>query len=225
MRLFGIKISPFALSVACIIGVSILICILTLSCSTNTVTFETTFYFVCYSTEDNAISASSVSNTVSSYGGAGYILEYNGAYYVTVACYYKQNDAEKVCESLKKRDLNCQVLEVSTDEYPLTSTSAATKKLYLGNLNTLQSLSSLAYECANKLDTGEYNQSKAKSVIEDIGSGINGLLSANTDNCFSSDLRRLKAECNEAGEGYVYSKDLRKLQIAIADTIINIKLY
>lgn len=224
MRIFGNNVSPFFVSMVAVIAASILICIFTISCSANTVTFETTFYFVYYANEENAISASSISGAVSSYGGAGYVLEYNGNYYVTVACYYNKNDAEKVCKSLKKRDLYCEIIEISTDKYTLSSTNPNTKQLYQGNLNTLQSLSALAYECANKLDTGEYGQNQAKSVISDIENGIKGLLSANADNCFSEKLRRLKAECNEAYEGYVYSKDLRKLQIAIADVIINIKL-
>ena len=48
---------------------------------------------------------------------------------------------------------------------------------------------------------------------------------ANADNCFSGEIRRLIAECDNVNEGYVYSKDLRRLQIAIADSIINVKLY
>ena len=47
---------------------------------------------------------------------------------------------------------------------------------------------------------------------------------SNPDNCFSEEIRRLIAECSDASEGYVYSKDLRRLQIAIADSVINVKL-
>ena len=91
-------------------------------------------------------------------------------------------------------------------------------------MNTLNSLSFLAYECANGLDTGEYNQSKAKGVIDAVKSGLNGLLNANTDNCFTKDLKALIAECDDKKSGYVYSKDMRYLQIAIADAIINTAL-
>ena len=188
----------------------------------NKLSFSATFYFVCYSVEDNAISASSVSDAVSSYGGAGYVLEYRGEYFVTVSCYYEKSNAEKVCESLKRRNLECEVLKIETDEYSLPA--SADKNLYLGNLNTLLSLSTLAYECANKLDTGEYGQANAKNVISDIKTGINGLLNANKSNCFTQNLKRLISLCNETGGGIVYSKDLRKLQIAIADDIININL-
>lgn len=225
MRIAGKKISPFIISVAAVTAVTAAILVAAFSCSTNKLTFKTTFYFICYRTEDNAVSASSVSDAVSSYGGAGYILEHDDAFFVTVACYYNDNDAKTVCESLKKRDLDCEVIKISTDEYTIAGTSNANNKLYLGNLNTLQSLTSLAYGCANALDTGEYGQTQAKSVISDIQNTLKGLLTANPDNCFSGQIRRLIAECSDVSEGYVYSKDLRRLQIAIADTIINVKLY
>lgn len=220
------KFLPFIISVAAVLTASIIICISATSCSGEKISFKTSFYFVCYAVKDNSVSASSISGAVSSYGGAGYVLEHDGVFYVTVSCYYRETDALTVCESLKKRDMNCTVLTVKTDEYPLETTNAKNNsKLYLGNLNTLNTLSSLAYECANGLDTGAYNQTSAKTVIADIYSGLSGLLSANADNCFTNEIRRLTAICTDAGEGFVYSKDLRKLQIAIADTIINVKLY
>ena len=225
MSISGKKVSPFIISVAAVIVVTVIILVTTISCPANKLTFKTTFYFICYRTEDNAVSASSVSDAVSSYGGAGYILEHGDAFYVTVACYYNDDDAKTVCESLKRRDLDCEVVKISTDEYAVAGNSSANNKLYLGNLSTLQSLTSLAYGCANALDTGEYNQTQAKSVIADVQNTLKGLLAANPDNCFSAQIRRLIAECADVSEGYVYSKDLRRLQIAIADTIINAKLY
>lgn len=226
MNVRGAKISPFFLSVAAVLTVTAAICISAASCYGYTVSFPAAFYFVCYSVEDNAVSASSVSGAVSNYGGAGYILEIDGAYYVTVACYYTQNDAQTVCASLKKRDLDCEVLAVETEEYRLQSFGAKQyAALYRGNLNTLYTLSTLAYDCANALDTGEYTQSMAASVTDSILSALNGLYTANADNCFSSELRRLIAACRDAGSGYIYSKDLRRLQIAVADTVIHIALY
>ncbi len=215
----------FGLAIAAVALVSVIICVCAFACSGGTLTFKTTFYFICYRSPDNAVSASSLSGTVSSYGGAGYILNYDGDYYVTVACYYDNNDAETVCANLKKRDLKCWVLKVQTEKYKLPSRSAKSKsKLYEGNLNTLNSLSTLAYECANRLDTGEYNQGKAKEVISAIKSGLNGLLKNNADNCFTSSLEYLITECDDKADGYVYSKDMRYIQIAVADAIINAEL-
>lgn len=187
--------------------------------------FERCFYFVCFTVRDDAISADAFSNSVTNLGGAGYVLEYGGDYYVTVSCYYSEKDAERVRQSLLRRGLQCSVLKVETKNYILKSGLKNSEKLYLGNLNTLYSLSTLCYECANGLDCGEYSQTSAQNVLSNVESGLNGLKKANPSNCFSGEIKRLLAECEAAGNGYIYSKALRKLQIAIVDTIINIDLY
>ena len=159
----GFKCTGFIVGVAAVIIATIIICASAASCSVGSVTFKADYYFVCYRIADNAVSASSLSGTVSSYGGAGYILNYDEGYYVTVSCYYKKTEAETVCLGLKRRELDCSVLEVNTNKYKIKSYGAKKNaELYLGNLNTLYSLSSLAYECANGLDTGAYTQEKAK---------------------------------------------------------------
>lgn len=218
--------SPFFISVAAAVAVTVIVCISAFSCGSAKITFKTCYYFVCYAMKDNSISASSISSAVSSYGGAGYILEHKGAYYVTVACYYEEKDAESVCKEINGRNMNCSVLKIETKEYSLkTSNARKCADLYKGNLNTLHSLSRIAYDCANALDTTLYDQSKAKNVLTDIKSGLESLLKSNPSNCFTDELRRIINLCNDAANGFVFSKDLRKLQIAIADTVINIQLY
>lgn len=225
MKVRGREITPFIIAVGSILAATVIICALAVSCNTATLTFETTFYFVCYKSTDNYVSASSVSDAVASYGGAGYILELDGEFYVTVACYYTENDANTVCDSLSRRELDCFVLKKQTEKYSLPRSAEGNSSLYKGNLNTLTSLSSLAYTCANKLDTGEYTQANSKQVIADILKGLKSLQTANPGNCFSGELKRLITICEDAGKGIIYSKDLRKLQIAIADSVINIELY
>lgn len=225
MRVRRREITPFVVAVGAIFAVTVIICAFAVSCNTLTLTFETTFYFVCYKSSDNYLSASSISDAVSSYGGAGYILELDGEYFITVSCYYSENDANAVRDSLARRELDCFVLKKEITEYSLPRSASKNAELFRGNLNTLTSLSSLAYACANKLDTGEYSQANAKQVISDLLKGLKSLQNANMSNCFSNELKRLTIICEDAGSGIVYSKDLRKLQIAIADTVINIELY
>ena len=225
MKVRGQKITHFIIAVGTILAATVIICALSFSCNTLTLTFETTFYFVCYKSSDNYLSVSSLTDAVSSYGGAGYILELDGEYFITVSCYYSENDANSVRDSLARRELDCFVLKKQTDEYPLPRSAGKNAELFKGNLNTLTSLSSLAYTCANKLDTGEYSQANAKQVLADLLKSLKSLQSANAGNCFSNELKRLATVCEDAGNGIIYSKDLRKLQIAIADTVININLY
>lgn len=221
----NVRISGFIVAVIAVVAVTVVICVSAISCSSAKITFNSCYYFVCYRTADNSVSASSLSQTVSSYGGAGYMLCHNGNYYVTVSCYYTATDAETVKASLKRRGLDCSVLEIVTEDYKLNGYSAKkNSELYLGNLNTLHSLSVMAYECANGLDTGEYSQSRAKDVISSIKSGLVGLKKANAANCFTEDLELLIAQCEDRESGYLYSKDMRYLQIAVTDVIINARL-
>lgn len=214
-----------AIAITAVALISLVICICAVSCSAKKLVYKNVYYIVCYREPANSVSASSLSGTVSSYGGAGYILNIDGNYLVTVACYYSEQNAKTVCESLKHKNLDCTVKKIETESYKISrSLYNKCEKLFTGNLNTLNSLSSLAYDCANKLDTGEYNQSKAKSIISEIKSGLNGLKQANTDNCFSEHINMLTAQCDDKEKGYVYSKDLRYIQIAVIDVIVNIKL-
>lgn len=137
---------------------TVIICFCAASCSGTKLSFKETYYFVCYRISDNAVSAGSLSDTASSYGGAGYVLSRDGKYYVTFSCYYEENEAETVCANLKKRDLECTVLKIETGEYRLSNKNNI--NLYLGNLNTLNSLSALAYDCANNIDTGVFRRAR-----------------------------------------------------------------
>ncbi len=216
----------FIIAIVAAVAVTALVCVLVIVNGGGKLTYKATYYYICYRVADNSVSASSLSDTAASYGGAGYILAYDGNYYVTVSCYYSENDADGVCSSLKRRGLDCSVLKVSTDKYKMKTRSARKNEdLFKGNLNTLNSLSLLAYECANGLDTGSYNQSKAKDVVSAIKSGISGLLRANSDNCFTESLENISDMCDDKFDGYIYSKDMRYIQIAVTDAVIHAELY
>lgn len=212
-------------AVAAVVLVTVIICVSAIACGGKTLDFYAEYYLVCYRIADNTVSAGALSDTVASYGGAGYVIGRGGGYYVTVSCYYNENDAKTVCAALKKRELDCTVLTAETPDYRLKGSSSNNAELFTGNFITLDSLSVMAYECANGLDTGEYTQSKAKGVAADILSGLNGLLKANSGNCFSGGISKLAAECTERQSGFLYSKDMRYLQIAIIDVILNAQLY
>lgn len=188
--------------------------------------FSAAFYYVCYGSFDGAVSAGSVSDAVESYGGAGYVIESGGLYYITFACYYEKDDAEKVIAALAEKNIDCKLLTVSRSDYELPNFSAKRNgKLYKNTLTALVSLSRAAYECANAIDRGECSQSAAKSVLSSIDDGLNSLGKSNGDDCFGREISRLKGLCFAAAEGYVFSKDLRALQIAFTDAVISVELY
>ena len=213
------------LTLGTILLATVIICFCAATCSGGKFKFEKTYYFVYYRMSDNAVSAGSLSQTASSYGGAGYVLYHNDKYYVTFSCYAKDEEATAVCSNLKRRDLECEVLKIEITEYKLQSRNAKrNQNLYLGNLNTLDSLSSLAYECANGLDTGEYSQEKAKGILATINDTLRGLLKNNENNCFTASIQSLIDECDRLSGGYLLSKNMRYIQIAILDKILHAEL-
>jgi hypothetical protein len=188
--------------------------------------FSADYYYVYYSTMQDEISASSLSSTVQSYGGAGYIVESDKNYYITIACYYEEDDANSVCTTLSQSGIKCDVLKVSTKDIKLTSAYAKNNaNKYSGVLNTLDSLSKLCYDIGNNMDKGEYNQEKAKGALSGVSSALNGLLRENSDNCFTQSLKYISSECEDVCFGYIYSGEVRKLQIAIVDSIVNCNIY
>ncbi|MCM1546077.1 MAG: hypothetical protein NC033_03465 [Clostridiales bacterium] len=213
-----------AAAVAAVVIVLIILCFTLPSCA-GKLGFKTTFYYVCYDSPPDAQSASSVSSLVHSYGGAGYIIETGGKYYVTVACYYDDRDAQSVVATLGKKGLGCSVVKVEAGDFELRGSAKRNAEKFKGNLDTLLSLSRLCYDLANSLDSYSVSQSSAKSLLGDVGSGLSGLADINTANCFTNDLKRLKAECSDASGGYIFSHDVRRLQIAICDAITSVKIY
>lgn len=217
-----LKLLPFIISVTAAILVTAAVIFAVFYGGGGKKEFSAVFYAVCYRTEDDALSADAISENVSGLGGAGYVLEYGGKYYITVALYYSSSEAEKVVKNLLDKGVMCEAVKLERTQFNAKDKNEA--ELFGGNLNTLISLSKLCYDCANSLDGGEYGQQAAKGVLADIEKCLDGLEKANKDNCFFGELERLKAECRAAG-GFIYSKNMRKLQIAIIDTVINIDLY
>ena len=220
----GLNLQMF-LTLGAVLLATVIICFCAATCSGGKLKFQKTYYFVYYRSSDNAVSAGSLSDAASNYGGAGYTLTHNGNYFIIFSCYYKENDAKAIVSNLKKRDLDCSVLKIETKEYKLQNRNAKNnQKLYLGNLDTLYTLSTLAYECANGLDTGEYSQERAKGILASIRDTLNGLLRTNENNCFTENIKNLLNECDRANGGYLLSKSMRYVQIAIIDKILKAEL-
>ena len=195
------------------------------SCSGESLSYTVTFYFVyCYEAggEDEA---DSLADAVRSFGGAGYSLSYGGKYYIAASCYYSEISALSVCESLNRRGLSCGLLTAERESYSLTTSFARTNSQSLkGAINSLYGFGKVLYECAAALDTGG-SQSDAKSAVKDAQSVISALLRSDSLACFSPYLNYIYALCDDiVYGGYVYSRDVRYVQIASADCLLKVTL-
>lgn len=217
-----------ALRLASAVAVLLIILIIVLCVTqygSKKLNFEAVFYYVCHNSPEDSASVASISGLVHNYGGAGYIVTCGGKNLVTVACYYSETDAVTVCNSLNAKGLKCSVVEVKVKDKRLNGGAAKNSAKYEGNLNTLLSLSKICYGLANSLDKYEIGQSGAKSLLSDVESGIDALINSNAANCFTGELNNLKAECGDVSYGYIFSYDVRRLQIAICDSIANVNIY
>ncbi len=191
------------------------------SCNSS-IQFSVNYYFVCYKSTDDAYSAGSISSSVQSYGGAGYIIRLGGEYYVTVACYYSVEDAQSVCNSLYNAGLSCQVVEASVQSYDIPHALSADRESIVGSINSLNQLGTILYEAANAVDSGLMNNTAARGVLTDVRSTLNGLSAANADNALYDEIEYIIALVDNINGGYIYARELRALQIAVCDCILNV---
>ena len=195
------------------------------SCSGESLSYTVTFYFVyCYEVGGD-YEADLLADAVQAFGGAGYSLSYGGKYYIAASCYYSETSALSVCESLNRRGLSCGILTAKRESYSLTTSSArANFQSLKGAIDSLYGFGKVLYECAAALDTGG-SQSEAKSAVKDAQSVISALLRSDSLTCFSPYLNYIYALCDDiVYGGYVYSRDVRYVQIASADCLLKVTL-
>lgn len=201
------------------IGVGIAI-IVSFACLGNVkIKFKSDYYFIYYRVSDNALSVNGLSSSYADFGGAGYVLEYKGNFYVTLACYFNEDDAKKVCEELKK-DVDCSILSVNVRYFKVKNRDRKNSLLYLGNLNTLNAICNIFYSLANRLDIGDIGQDKAKEIVLEAKKSLGQLLKNNENNTFTHKIKYLITLCNSLPTKLM-SGNLRYVQIAIIDCMLN----
>lgn len=188
----------------------------------STIEFSARYFFVCYKSADDAHYVDSISSIVQSYGGAGYIAKIGSEYYITVACYYEQEDAQGVQESLSQSGLNCRVIETYAGGYEIPAALRTEKNNIMGALTALDQLGNIFYQMANGLDGGGLSQSAASSVIDDAYVMLGGLQSYSFGQNFADEIAYLRTLVGDVGGGNIYARDMRALQIAVCDCLLNL---
>lgn len=222
---YAIKLRKAALLIAAIVCAVTAAIVIPLSSCAYRVDCGFAFYYVCYDCPTDAVSASSISSLVESYGGAGYIICEDGEYYVTVACYYDERDAQSVASTLAKKELGCQVVCAERESFTLSPARRKYAERYLSVFNLLLQTSHILYDLANAVDSLSCDQLQAKSVLGDVQTTLDGLVRDNRLGCFAEAAAALAAECVDVNYGYILSRDVRRLQIAVCDAIINTEIY
>lgn len=199
-------------------------CLLVCLCFTLTeqykIPFVHDFYFVCRYHTDNEVSGVAISDSVKNNGGAGYVWEYDGRINVVVSCYEKQQDAQYVCQKLNERGENCDVKEIHTKQVTLQKRNKNYREKIVGIYTTLYENFGLLYRTANLLDEGECTIEQAQNTVIIFKNQLQTLKKQGIDVTLSLRLDKLLGYCDDTLGDIVMARNVRFLQVALADEMI-----
>ena len=164
------------------------------------------------------------SHDVTAMGGAGYNLSYRGNDYVAAACFEFIGDAENYAAGMSDRGIECRVITCERLNFSLTTYNASqSSELYGTILDDLNEACRSAGEAAARAEGGG-GVAAAREAVADVNRGLTALLYG-APGCFTAPLARLcflAADC--AYSDVLFIREVRFLQLAIADVLMNITL-
>ena len=188
------------------------------------VNFEADYYFLVEDCEDST--AAAVAGTVYGKGGAGVML--GGGRAVVVACYYTVQDAERVQSAMREKGQNTRIEAISAKKFTLKGGNTAYCARIEDNATTAETCARLLYDTANGLERAEKGQSEAKAAAHGAASSLAGLAEGNAGRFFdrwNAELLSAKRNCEEAADGLVFAKDLRRIQAQLLCALVGLGAY
>lgn len=166
-----------------------------------------------------------IGTAVRAYGGAGYNFSYDGTDYVAVGCFMLKGEAQDFVQKLDVVGFSADVKELSEHRFELYNYSAAQNAE--GYTETLKQLYELIRELCGIAEALDYRggEGEARSRLVVIAQDMSALLAENEGNCFTPPLARLSvlaADC--AYRRLLYARDVRYLQMGVADVLFNTRL-
>lgn len=133
-------------------------------------------------------SAQNMKKDIQNKNGAGYVYEKDGLFYILTSAYESENDAIKVCESLKNQNIDCEIVKIVVDELKLDLTLSNQDKTVLNNsINIFKSCFQKIYDISVSLDTNIKNETECKLEISNVKSELSKVIS-DFEACFNSKL-------------------------------------
>lgn len=188
----------------------------------GSVDYERDFYFLTKECETSDVSVT-VGNVYLS-GGAGYILTDGNKELVALACYPDSDVAQKICDDLTRKGNEVRILQKSAEKWTIRGKKALSAEGMTNCCLKLDECERKLYASANSLEKGELTQSQAKLCLVGVISALGGARREEFPK-WSKRLDEIILRARECAEGIVLSKDVRYLQIALADMLIRAKEY
>lgn len=190
------------------------------------VSLERQYYFLVRDCEDTT--AAAVAGQSYNAGGAGYVLETSGKSCVALACYFSEQDAERVLGAMREKEVSCYILALGTKEFSLSGGDAAQKERIEGNVETVETCARILYETANGLERTSLSQEGARAAVRGTMTSLRGLASGNEERFFdlwNAELISALRRGETIADGILFSKDLRYLQVKLCMAIVNADRY
>lgn len=190
--------------------------------SAETLSRDTSYYFLVRSCEDTT--ASAVAGEVYFSGGAGYLIEDGSA--VVLACYFTETAAHSVQDGLNEKGIETQIMKLSAEDILLNGGMAEEKGRIRSNAQTVETCALILYDTANALERTECGQNEARAALNGILKVIKGLQEDNAAagpmyDAWNAELVRAERKGKEIASGILFAKDLRYLQVQLCFSVLN----
>lgn len=179
-----------------------------------------TFYFLVSEEENVPASAQAVYLG----GGAGYAMKRNGTDYAVLSCYFAESEAKRVKNNLENKKMSTAIVKESGGilYFKKRSEKQNAEKI-AGCFRTMSGCIDLLYDISNYAETGTYTQRKLKQALSSVSGVLSCLAKENRGGLFT-DISACSAAAaggiDEITRGIVYAKDVRYLQVFLADSYL-----
>lgn len=173
-----------------------------------------TYYFLVQECAETT--AAAVMGEVETSGGAGYPMGES----VVVACYYGEEEAERVRFSLASRGESMEISERTVPAFFLDGKNEEEAKKILGLFSAADSCARVLFCIANRLERGEIGQEEARAAVKNATECLFTIASSGYsrwDRAFLATGLEGKAMEKEL----LFSKDLRRMQARICMDLLS----
>lgn len=191
----------------------------------STVKLDLEYYLLVR--EATASTAGSVAGDSYLAGGAGYLYDVGGETVVVLSCYYTERDATVVQATMSERGVQTTVLKRTRGNFSVDGGGGKSARI-AANAKTLDSCARLLYDTANGLERTQLGQDDARAALGGVVQSLGGLAEGNGESFYglwNVELQRIQRRARETGEGIVFARDLRYLQVALCVLNLEIERY
>ncbi|MDE7158629.1 MAG: hypothetical protein K2N74_03555 [Clostridiales bacterium] len=188
--------------------------------------FPQKYYFLVRDCE--SATAAAVAGQIYVSGGSGYYIESGELNAVVLSCYFREEAAGLVCESMKEKGVESRVVALAPKDLYLNGKIAVESTRISANAETADSCARLLYDTANGLERTEISQEEARAAVRGVQKSLQGLCLENRGDAYgrwNALLTEAERKCGEVADGILFSKDVRYILAQLCYAVVNLGNY